>query len=58
METYVKKHIFKLIAMFEIQAFYTVIITDVNYYEEYHNYFTYPTENLNMIFPLIFDKLK
>lgn len=40
--------------MFEIQAFYTVIITDVNYY----NFFTYPTENLNMIFPLIFDKLK
>lgn len=44
--------------MYEIQAFYTVIITDVNYYEEYHDFFTYPTENLNMIFPLIFDKLK
>lgn len=38
--------------MFEIQAFYTIIITDVNYFEEYHNFFTYPTENLNMIFPL------
>lgn len=44
--------------MFEIQAFYTIIITDVNYFEEYHNLFTYPTENLNKIFPLIFDKLK
>lgn len=44
--------------MYEIQAFYTVIITDVNYYEEYHNFFTYPTENLNMISPLNFDKLK
>lgn len=44
--------------MYEILVFYIVIIIDVNYYEEYYNFFIYFIENLNMIFFLIFDKLK